>query len=62
VIIIGDGQATAQDFIVKANVVKVRKIGTGSNEAIGGFAGRAADGLALLERLEQKLEQHPGRF
>src|SRR5262249_58883196 len=32
---------------------KVRRLGEG--RAIGGFAGSAADGLALFERLEDKL-------
>jgi ATP-dependent protease HslVU peptidase subunit len=55
----GDGQATQDSFVVKANVTKVRRIGDG---VIGGFAGRAADGLSLLERLEVKLEEHPGQL
>lgn len=54
----GDGQATQDAFVVKANVTKVRRIADG---VIGGFAGRAADGLSLLERLEMKLEEHPGQ-
>lgn len=55
----GDGQATQNDFIVKPNVKKVRRIG---ESAIGGFAGVAADGLSLMERLEVKLEEHPGKY
>jgi ATP-dependent protease HslVU (ClpYQ) peptidase subunit len=58
VVVMGDGQATQDAFVVKANVTKVRRIGPG---VIGGFAGRAADGLSLLERLEGKLEEHPGQ-
>jgi ATP-dependent protease HslVU (ClpYQ) peptidase subunit len=29
---------------------------------VGGFAGVGVDGLALLERLEAKLEEHPGQL
>jgi len=58
VVVMGDGQATQDAFVVKQNVLKVRRIGDG---VIGGFAGRAADGLSLLERLETKLEEHPGQ-
>eukprot|EP00877_Chromochloris_zofingiensis_P003705 jgi/Chrzof1/13335/Cz07g29090.t1 len=59
VVVIGDGQATQNDFVVKANVTKVRRIG---DTVIGGFAGMAADGLSLLERLEGKLEEHPAQL
>ncbi|KAI8476085.1 MAG: nucleophile aminohydrolase [Monoraphidium minutum] len=59
VVVMGDGQATQDSFVVKANVTKVRRVADG---VIGGFAGRAADGLSLLERLETKLEQHPGQL
>jgi len=38
---------------------QVRRIGS---SAVGGFAGVAVDGLALLERLEGKLEEHPGQL
>jgi hypothetical protein len=58
VVVMGDGQATQDAFVVKANVTKVRRVGDG---VVGGFAGRAADGLSLLERLEAKLEEHPGQ-
>lgn len=43
--------------IVKPNAKKVRRIGEG---VVAGFAGSAADGMSLLERLETKLEEHPG--
>ncbi|KAF8060076.1 hslV [Scenedesmus sp. PABB004] len=59
VVIMGDGQATQGDFIVKSNVKKVRRVGA---TAVAGFAGVAVDGLALLERLEAKLEEHPGQL
>ncbi len=46
---------------MKGNAVKVRRIGTGG-DVISGFAGSTADCLALRERLETKLEEHPGQL
>jgi ATP-dependent HslUV protease subunit HslV len=43
--------------IVKPNAKKIRRIGG----VVAGFAGSAADGLSLIERLEFKLEEHPGQ-
>lgn len=45
--------------IVKPNVKKTRRIG---EHAIGGFAGATADAFTLFERLEIKLEEHPGQL
>ncbi|KAG2431088.1 hypothetical protein HXX76_009620 [Chlamydomonas incerta] len=56
---IGDGQVSVGSVSVKPNVRKVRRIGEG---VVAGFAGSAADGLSLLERLEMKLEEHPGQL
>jgi len=53
-----DGQVTIGQTVVKHGAQKVRRIGAG--RALVGFAGGAADALALLERLEAKLEAHPG--
>jgi ATP-dependent protease HslVU peptidase subunit len=47
--------------IVKANAKKVRRLGKGG-DVIAGFAGATADAFALFERLEAKLEQHPGNL
>ena len=58
VVMIGDGQVTMGSEVVKPNVKKVRRIGTG---VIGGFAGATADAFTLFERLETKLEEHPVR-
>lgn len=60
VVVIGDGQVTRGSEVVKPNAVKVRRIGDGS--VISGFAGSTADCLALRERLETKLEAHPGQL
>ena len=53
-----DGQVTIGQTVAKRGASKVRLAGKG--RAIVGFAGGAADGLALLERLEAKLEAHTG--
>ena len=58
--VIGDGQVTRGDTVVKGNAVKVRRIGAG--EVVSGFAGSTADCLTLRERLETKLEEHPGQL
>lgn len=60
VVIAGDGQVSMGPTIVKANARKVRRLGKG--EVICGFAGATADAFTLLERLESKLETHPGNL
>ncbi|MGE5181889.1 MAG: ATP-dependent protease subunit HslV, partial [Acidobacteriota bacterium] len=54
VVVAGDGQVTLGQTVVKGGARKVRRLGDG--RAIGGFAGSAADGMALFERLEDKLQ------
>ena len=53
-----DGQVTVGDAAVKHGAQKARRAAGG--RALVGFAGGAADALALTERLEAKLEAHPG--
>ena len=60
VIVIGDGQVSAGQTVMKPNAKKVRTLGDGS--VIGGFAGATADAFTLFERLEAKLEQYPGQL
>ena len=60
VIVAGDGQVTLGATVMKANARKVRRLGKGN--VIAGFAGATADAFALFERLEGKLEQHPGNL
>ncbi|MBQ8661530.1 MAG: ATP-dependent protease subunit HslV [Alphaproteobacteria bacterium] len=61
VVMAGDGQATLGEAIVfKSKSVKVRRIGSG--DIIAGFAGAAADGITLIERLEGKLEKHANQL
>ena len=55
VVVAGDGQVTLGNTVVKGGARKVRKLGEG--RAIGGFAGSAADGMALFERLDEKLRE-----
>jgi ATP-dependent HslUV protease, peptidase subunit HslV len=59
-VIAGDGQVTLGQTVMKANARKVRRLGKG--DVIAGFAGATADAFALFERLEAKLEQHPGNL
>src|SRR6201987_5542925 len=60
VVVAGDGQVTFGQTVIKANARKVRRLGKG--EVIAGFAGATADAFTLFERLEAKLEQHPGQL
>src|SRR5262249_42039912 len=60
VVIAGDGQVTMGQTVVKSNAKKLRRLGGGS--VIAGFAGATADAFALFERLEAKLEAHPGQL
>ena len=46
---------------MKANVKKVRRLGS-DNSVIAGFAGSTADAFALFERLELKLEQYKNQL
>ncbi|HYG62453.1 MAG TPA: ATP-dependent protease subunit HslV [Thermoanaerobaculia bacterium] len=56
-----DGQVTMnQSTIVKAGARKVRRVGKG--KVLVGFAGGGADGLALVTRLEEKLEEFNGQL
>ena len=61
VVIAGDGQASLGATIIKTKVKKVRRLGK-DGAVIVGFAGSTADAFALFERLESKLEKHPGQL
>ncbi len=54
----GDGQLSLDDTIVKSTGRKVRRLSEG--KVLCGFAGGAADALALLELFEGKLKQYNG--
>ena len=59
-VVAGDGQVTLGQTVIKSNARKVRRLGGG--DIIAGFAGATADAFTLFERLEGKLEQHPGQL
>ena len=61
VVIVGDGQVSLGQTVIKANARKVRRLGQ-SGKIVAGFAGATADAFTLFERLEGKLEQHPGNL
>ena len=60
VVIVGDGQVSMGNTVMKPNARKVRRLHDGS--VIGGFAGATADAFTLFERLEAKLDQYPGQL
>ena len=93
VVMMGDGQVSQGPTVVKDNARKVRRLGVGNKNKIGGktatkkeaeketksgdnkkvednkanyivagFAGSTADCFTLMERLERKLEEHPGQL
>src|SRR3954471_15997569 len=68
VVLAGDGQVTVGHTVMKSNARKLRRLGKAdgpdgpSGQVIAGFAGATADALTLFERLEAKLEQHPGQL
>jgi len=62
VAIVGDGQVTLGQTVIKGSAQKVRRISPGGFEVVCGFAGSTADAFTLLERLEAKLEASPGQL
>ena len=55
-----DGQVTLNNTVIKAGASKVKRAGKG--KVLIGFAGGAADGLALFGRLEAKLDEFQGNL
>ena len=53
-----DGQVTIGDAVMKETAQKARQ--SAKHEVLIGFAGGAADALALTERLEEKLDEYSG--
>ncbi|MEM6627000.1 MAG: ATP-dependent protease subunit HslV [Pseudomonadota bacterium] len=60
-VVIGDGQVSIGDTVMKGNARKVRRVGEGG-KIVAGFAGATADAFALFERLETQLERFPGQL
>ena len=56
IIIAADGQVSHGNTILKSGARKLRTIA--NNKIIAGFAGSTADGLALFEKLEAKIEKY----
>ncbi len=61
-VMVGDGQVSTGNIIMKNNARKVRRLGAADQNVVAGFAGATADALTLFERLEAKLEQYPGQL
>jgi ATP-dependent HslUV protease subunit HslV len=55
-----DGQVTMGQTVVKSGARKLRRLSDG--KIIAGFAGSAADGLTLFEKLEGKLKDSGGNL
>jgi len=60
VVVAGDGQVTLGSTVIKSTAKKVRRLA--GDKIIAGFAGATADAFTLFERLESKLEKHPGQL
>ena len=58
VAVIADGQISLGPTVFKNTARKIRKI---QDNVVCGFAGSAADCLALLELLEKEFEKYPGQ-
>jgi ATP-dependent HslUV protease subunit HslV len=56
----GDGQVSLDDTVMKAKAVKIRTMY--NDRVLAGFAGTAADALALFELFEKKLDEHDGNL
>jgi len=54
----GDGQVTLGETVVKHHAQKIRRLNDG--RILVGFAGSAADSMALMERFEAKLKEFQG--
>ncbi len=55
-----DGQVTLKDTVIKGTASKVKRVAR--DNVIVGFAGGAADGLALFTRFEAKLDEYQGNL
>lgn len=58
--LVGDGQVTFGDSILKRNAKKVRKLY--KDTVLAGFAGASADALTLFAKFEKRLEQYGGNL
>ena len=56
----GDGQVTFDDTVMKNTATKIRRMH--NDTILAGFAGAAADALALYELLEKKIDEYSGNL
>ncbi|MEO0467242.1 MAG: ATP-dependent protease subunit HslV [Pseudomonadota bacterium] len=59
-VLIGDGQVSFGQTVMKGNARKVRRLA--NDKIVAGFAGATADAFTLFERLEEKLERFPAQL
>lgn len=60
VVLVGDGQVTVGDTVMKSSARKVRRLYEG--KVLAGFAGSTADAFTLFGRFEGKLNEHGGNL
>src|ERR687896_1672167 len=60
VVVVGDGQVSLGQTVMKHSARKVRKLH--HDKVIAGFAGATADAFTLFEKFEAKLEQFNGNL
>lgn len=60
VVVIGDGQVTQGNTVMKGTARKVRRLY--NNRVITGFAGSTADAFTLFERFDAKLKDYNGNL
>ena len=60
VVMVGDGQVTLGDVVMKHRARKIRRLH--HDTVLAGFAGSAADGITLLDRFEAQLQQTNGQL
>jgi ATP-dependent HslUV protease subunit HslV len=60
VVVVGDGQVSLGQTVMKRSARKVRKLH--HDKVIAGFAGATADAFTLFEKFEGKLEQFNGNL
>ncbi|MEE8075601.1 MAG: ATP-dependent protease subunit HslV [Candidatus Binatia bacterium] len=60
VVVVGDGQVSFGQTVLKHSARKVRKVY--HDKVIAGFAGATADAFTLFEKFEEKLEQFNGNL
>ncbi|MFQ5850800.1 MAG: ATP-dependent protease subunit HslV, partial [Candidatus Binatia bacterium] len=60
VVVVGDGQVSLGQTVLKRSARKVRKLY--HDRVIAGFAGATADAFTLFEKFEAKLEQFNGNL